>query len=255
MRHVFRFAAVAVLALGSVLGAQPLERLTGKVVGDQGQPAKDADVRVDAIFGFAGGDFVGQRSFTARTNAKGDWALLAFKAGVWLFEASAPGTLPDVLALPFNLVSPPGTGISGLVPTWHPVLRPTPLPAGDTGQLLGDALAAARAGRPERVTPLLARIADSGDAAVLVAAGRICLLLKDPTVARPFFRRALERDPTSFGAAIGMGSSALMQRDVDAAGHAFDEARKLTKDKDERGYLAAAINELNKAHNVMRGTY
>ena len=52
-----------------------------------------------------------------------------------------------------------------------------------------------------------------------------------------------------------MGSSALMQRDVDAAARAFDAARKLTTDRDERGFLAAAINELNKAHNVMRGTY
>ena len=32
-------------------------------------------------------------------------------------------------------------------------------------------------------------------------------------------------------------------------------ARDLTRDKDERGYLAAAIVEMNKAHNVMRGTY
>jgi hypothetical protein len=255
MRHAFRFAALAGLALGATLAAQPLERLTGKVVVGQGQPAKDADVRVDAIFGFAGGDFLGQRSFTTRTNAKGDWALLAFKAGVWLFDASVPGTLPDVIALPFNLVSPPGTGIIGLVPAWHPILRPTPQPAGETGQLLADALDAARAGRADRATPLLARIADSGDAALLVAAGRICLLMRDPTVARPFFRRALERDPTSLGAAIGMGSSALMQRDVDAAGRAFGEARKLTNDKDERSYLTAAINELNKAHNVMRGTY
>jgi hypothetical protein len=27
------------------------------------------------------------------------------------------------------------------------------------------------------------------------------------------------------------------------------------KEKDERTYLSAAISELNKAHNVMRGTY
>jgi hypothetical protein len=47
----------------------------------------------------------------------------------------------------------------------------------------------------------------------------------------------------------------LMQRDVDAAAKAFGEARNLTKDKDERGYLSSAIAELNKAHNVMRGTY
>jgi hypothetical protein len=52
-----------------------------------------------------------------------------------------------------------------------------------------------------------------------------------------------------------MGSTALMQRDVDSAAKAFGEARERTKDKDERSYLSAAINELNKAHNVMKGTY
>jgi hypothetical protein len=247
-------AIAALAALGPALAAQPLDRLSGKVFFAQG-PAPNVDVRVEAIFGFGGGDYLGQKTFAVRTGAKGDWALLAFKAGVWLFDADAPGYLPDAIALPFNLVSPPGSGISGMSPSWHPVLRPTAVPPGDMGQLLADARDAVRGGRPERATPLLARLSDSGDAAVLVAAGRICLVMKDATVARPFFRRAFDRDPTSFGAAVGMGSSALMQRDVDAAARAFDAARKLTTDKDERGYLAAAINEMNKAHNVMRGTF
>ena len=77
----------------------------------------------------------------------------------------------------------------------------------------------------------------------------------DTAVARPFFRRAFERDPSSFRAALGLGSSALMQRNVDAAAKAFGDARNLTKDKDERGYLSAAILELNKAHYIMKGTY
>ena len=68
-------------------------------------------MRVEAMFGFAGGDFLGQRTFAARTNAKGDWALLAFKSGIWVFDASAPGQLPDAVALPFNLVAPAGSGI------------------------------------------------------------------------------------------------------------------------------------------------
>ena len=129
------------------------------------------------------------------------------------------------------------------------------LPPGDVGKTLADAIEAARAGRSDRVTPLLASIAGMTDVDVLTAAGRICLLMRDAAVARPFFRRALERDPTSFRAALGMGSSALMQRDVDAAARAFGSARTLTKDKDERSYLSAAISELNKAHTVMRGTY
>jgi tetratricopeptide (TPR) repeat protein len=249
--------AVACLAfLGSaILVAQPLDRLSGKVITAAGAPIADADIRVEAMFGFAGGDFLGQRTFAARTNAKGDWALLAFKSGIWVFDAIAPGQLPDAVALPFLLVAPASSGIDRLTPAWHPILRPQPLPAGDIGQLLADAADAARALRPDRVTPLLARLVDSHDAGVLAAAGSICLVMRDPTVARPLFRRALDQDPASFRAALGMGSSALMQRNVDEAAKAFARARDLTKDKDERGYLAAAIAELNKAHNVMKGTY
>jgi hypothetical protein len=181
--------------------------------------------------------------------------VLGFKAGIWVFDATLPGHVPDVVALPYNLVSPPGASLAGAIPVWHPILAPTPLPPGEIGQMLADAITAARAGRPERVAPLLARLVDTSDAAVLDAAGRICLLMRDAAVARPFFRRALDRDPASFRAALGMGSTALMQRDVDAAGRAFGEARALTSNKDERSYLSAAIMELNKAHNVMRGTF
>jgi len=248
-------AAIAALLACAAARAQPLDRLSGRVTAESGEPLKDADVRIEAIFGFAGGDFLGQRTFTVRTGAKGEWALLAFKSGVWVFDASAPGRLPDAIALPFNLVAPAGSGTSGLVPAWHPVLRPSTPPKGDLGAMLTDAAAAARAGRREEVAALLRRVADSSDAGVLTAGGRICLLLRDATIARPFFRRARERDPMSFGAALGMGSTALMQRDVDAAARAFSDARALTKDKDERGYLANAIAELNKAHDVMRGTY
>lgn len=253
MRHLF--ATLGLVLLATVLPAQPLDRLTGKVLDAAGQPLKDADVRVEAIFGFAGSDFLGQRTFSTRSGAKGEWAVLGFKSGIWVFDASSPGLVPDVVALPFNLVVPAGSGLNGISPVWHPVLRPTPLPGGDAGRTIAEAADAARAGRPERVAPLLKRLVDSSDATVLDAAGRICLLMRDPAVARPFFRSALERDPASFRAALGMGSSALMQREVDLAARAFGDARKLTKDKDERGYLSAAINELNKAHSVMRGTY
>jgi hypothetical protein len=250
-----RSIVFAVLLLAVSLAAQPLDRLSGKVLTEEGQPLAGVDVRVEALFGFAGGDFLGQRAFTARTSTKGDWALLAFKSGIWIFDVWVPGQLPDAVALPFNLVVPAGNGIAGVVTVWHPILRAAPVPPGEAGKILVEAAEAARAGRPEQVAPLLTRLADSTDASVLAAAGRICLLMRDATVARPFFRRARERDPSSFRAALGMGSTALMQRDVDAAGRAFSDARALTKDKDERGDLAAAVAELNKAHNVMRGTY
>src|SRR5262245_14712568 len=245
---------IAWVLAAAALVAQPLDRLTGKVQTTRGEAIRDADVRVEAIFGFAGSDFIGQKTFSVKTNAKGEWALIAFKSGIWMFDSSVPGHAPDVVALPFNLVAPAGSSVTGVSPPWHPVLRPTPLPEGEVGQILAEAADAARGGRPERVVPLLKRLADSNDAGVLDAAGRVALLMRDAPAARPFFRRALERDPQSFRAALGMASSALMQRDVDAAARAFGDARDRTKDKDERGYLAVAINELNKAHNVMRGT-
>jgi hypothetical protein len=237
------------------LSAQALDRLTGKVVGVTGAPVAGADVHVEAIFGFAGGDFLGQRTFAARTNAKGEWGLLAFKSGVWMFDVGAAGHIPDVIALPFNLVAPASSGIDRLTPAWHPLLHLVKAPDGDVGRMLAEAEEAARAQRADRVTPLLARLADSNDPAVLTAAGSMCLLMRDPIVARPLFRRALERDSSSYRATLGMGSSALMQRNVDEAAKAFASARNLTTDKDERGYLAAAIAELNKAHNVMKGSY
>lgn len=250
-----RFIVCLAVIAAAALAAQPLDRLTGRVLTGRGTPATDADVRVEAMFGFAGGDFLGQRTFAAQVNASGEWSLLAFKAGIWVFDAAAPGLLPDAVALPFNLVAPPGRGIDRLVPSWRPVLKLEPPPSGEMGRMLADAAAAARAQRPERAVELLALLQDTRDADVLTAAGTICLLMRDATVARPFFRRALERDPKSFRAALGMGSSALMQRNVDIAAKEFGVARNLTQDKDERGYLSAAIAELNKAHYVMKGTY
>ena len=155
-------AAIAALLACAAARAQPLDRLSGGVTAESGEPLKDADVGIEAIFGFAGGDFLGQRTFTVRTGAIGAWALLAFKSGVWVFDASAPGRLPDAIALPFNLVAAAGSSTSGLVPAWHPVPRPSTPPKGD---------------------------------------------------------------PMSFGAALAIGSTALVQRDVDAAARAFSDAR------------------------------
>jgi hypothetical protein len=74
----------AILSLPALpaLFAQPLDRLSGKVVSDRGEAVKDADVRVEALFGFAGGAYLGQRTFATKSDAKGNWALLGFKSGI-----------------------------------------------------------------------------------------------------------------------------------------------------------------------------
>lgn len=249
--------AIAAAAVSAVLAttagqAQPLERVRGRVLSHIGAPIDGANIRVEALFGFLGGDYPGQKTFSTRTDARGDWALIAFKAGVWVFEGSAPGSLPDVIALPFNVSVAPSSGVGGDTPTWHPILRLTPVPATPTGESLAKAVDAALAGKSQRVAAELVRVADSDDEATLIAAGRIRLVLRDASTARPFFRRALDRNPRSFGAAMGMASTALMQRDFDSAGRAYGDARDRTDDKDERSCLSAAIADLNKVHIRLR---
>ncbi|HEY7287628.1 MAG TPA: hypothetical protein VH497_19390 [Vicinamibacterales bacterium] len=244
--------AIALLAAGAS-EAQPLGRLTGKVWSEAGTGVESANIRIEALYGFLGGDYAGQKTFDLRTNSKGDWALIGFKAGIWVFEASAPGRLPDVIALPFNVSVAPSSGVGGEVPSWHPILRLATVPATPTGEVLARAAEAALAGRSQAVAAELVRIADSNDEETLTAAGRICLVLRDPSTARPFFRRALERNPQSFGAAMGLATTALMQKDFDSAGKAYGDARDRTTDKGERSCLTAAIGDVNKVHVRLRG--
>src|SRR5256885_7059360 len=95
--------AVVALALccllDSVLVAQPVSRVKGRVVTEKGIPVKNADVRVEAFFGYAAGPFGGQRIFTTTTNEKGEWTIVGVKSGVWLFTVSAPGEVPETVAL------------------------------------------------------------------------------------------------------------------------------------------------------------
>ena len=84
-----------------------------------------ADVRVEARFGFGGAEFTGQRTYSTTTNAKGEWSIIGFTAGAWIFDASASGYLPHVVALPFNLITPAGQGLDTM-PLWQPMLRVTP---------------------------------------------------------------------------------------------------------------------------------
>jgi hypothetical protein len=104
------------LTIGPVLTAQPLDRLKGRVHGEGGGPVNGADVRIEALVGFRGESYAGQRFFTARTNAKGEWALIGFKSGIWMFDASAPDQLPDAIALPIGLIMAQSSESAGPCP-------------------------------------------------------------------------------------------------------------------------------------------
>jgi hypothetical protein len=232
--------------------AQPLSRLKGRVVDGRGRPVENAVVNIEAVSGFLGDPYAGQRTFDVKTDGKGEWALIGFKAGIWVFDAGADGRL-RAIALPITLLVSAGSGLGDVLPAWHPILRLATPPAGEEGDLLVDSADAARQGARSAARLPLRRLQSSTNPEVLIAAGNICLVLRDPVSALPFFRKALEREPDSFEATLGVASSALMQRDYNVAAKSFAEARARTKDKDERSYITVALSELNKVHVTYKG--
>jgi hypothetical protein len=243
---VLASVAVALLSLPLAPAAQqPISRLKGRIVNDRGERLKDVAVRAEAIYGPGAGTFAGQREFSARTNAKGEWNILGIAPGIWLFDAVSADHVPETVALPIRLLTASGPNAGGQLFTWDLVLKPMPTPAENRhGLLLTEAAAAARAGRGEEAAARLSQVAEDADAEYLAAAGRIALLARQLDLARTLFTRALETDPSSYRAALGIASMFLLRRDFDSASRAFDAARNRTRDKDEQRFISAAIGDL-----------
>jgi hypothetical protein len=242
--HVIVAVAAAML-IASTAAAQPnVSRLRGRIVTDRGEPVKDAEVRAEAFFGSAGGTFAGQRTFSTRTDGKGEWSILGITPGIWLFEAAAAGFVPEAVALPNRLLTASGPGGGGQMFTWELILKPIPVPSDDLGAILNMALDAAHANKADDVRAALQRVPAEADAEFLAAAARVAVAARDMGLATALFRRAVERDPASYRAALGVASMFVLQRDFDSASHAFDAARSRTHDKNEQRFLSAAIGDL-----------
>ena len=211
---------------------------------DQGGRIDRAEVRAEAFFGSAGGTFAGQRTFSTRTNAKGEWSILGIAPGIWLFSVHADGYLPEAVALPNRLLSASGPNASGMVFTWELILKPAAAAADGRQAALVDAASAVRAGRAADADALLTKVPEDADADYLASAARIALVAGRLDAARTLFTRALERDPSSYRTALGIASTLLLQRDFDGASRAFDAARARTHDKDEQRFISAAIGDL-----------
>jgi tetratricopeptide (TPR) repeat protein len=214
------------------------------VLTDGGARVADADVRAEAFFGSAAGTFAGQRTFSTRTNAKGEWSILGIAPGIWLFSVHADGYLPEAVALPNRLVSASSPNAGGMVFTWELILKPVAAAAGARHAALVDAASAVRAGRADGADALLASVPEDADVDYLAGAARIALVAGRLDAARTLFTRALERDPSSYRTTLGIASTFLLQRDFDSASRAFDAARARTHDKDEQRFLSAAIGDL-----------
>jgi len=160
------------------------------------------------------------------------------------FEVSAPGYLPETVALPIRILTTVSMGTSGMSLVWDLVLKPLKAPDDVRGALLNQALGAMREAKPDEARAALRLIPDTADADFLAGGGRIAMLAGDRALAKTLFTSALGVDPSSYRAALGVASVFVLERDFDSASRAFDAARSRTHDKDEQKFLSAAIGDL-----------
>jgi hypothetical protein len=229
----------------SVLHAQhPVFRVKGRVVNERGEPLEKADVRLEAFYGYGAGTFAGVRKFSEQTNKKGEWSVGGLQPGVWLFEVIAPGYVPETIVLPLRILTTVSSGTSGMALPWDLILKPVVAPDGVQGELLKQAAAAARDGNVEAAHAALQMIPNDPTSDFLSGAGRVAIVTRDMALARTLFMRALERDPSSYRAALGIASMFMLERDFDSASKVFDAARSRTHDKDEQRFLTIALGDL-----------
>jgi hypothetical protein len=220
-------------------------RVKGRVTNERGEPIQRAEVKLEAFYGYFAGTFAGQRTFSTTTDAKGLWSVGAMQPGVWLFEVFAPGYAVESIILPIRILTTVSMGTSGMALTWDLILKPLHLPDDERGTFLNELTNLARdGGKVERVRSALERLPEDPDADFLAAAGRIAVVARDMPLAQVLFRKSLERDPSSYRAAMGIASMFLFNRDFDSASRAFDATRNRTHDKDEQKFLSAAIGDL-----------
>jgi hypothetical protein len=219
-------------------------RVKGRVTNEKGEPLANAEVHAEAFFGYAAGTFSGPRRLSAQANAKGEWSIGAMQPGIWLFEVFAPNYMPETIALPIRILTTVSMGTSGMALTWDLILKPQHPPDDASGKMVVDALEAARSGKSDVVRSAFSQIPDNPTSEFLAGAGRVAIATRDLPLAQALFKRALDADPSSYRAAMGVASIFLLQRDFDSASRAFDATRSRTHDKDEQKFLTAAIGDL-----------
>ena len=194
-------------------------------------------------YGFAGGDFLGQRTFATQTNAKGEWALLGVQ-GRYL-GVRRDGARPAA-----------GRGRAAVQPGRAGQFRNRPAHpdlASAAAAVAGcpPETSAGYSRTPPRPPRRLARIASRRCSARLrrqqrsrCPVGRRQHLPADARCRRRRDRSFVARSIATrsrFARTLGMGSSALMQRK--SRGQGIRRRADLTNDKDERGYLTTANAE------------
>jgi hypothetical protein len=245
MRRISLTISLAALVITNTAVAQTSYRLKGTLTDGKSGAIAGARVRAEALLGFRGDQFVGQKDFAVNVNDKGEWNILGLTAGMWAFEATAPGFVPQVIVLPVNFTQRKMQSATGGQLPWE---LPFVL-ARTESATLQKAADAAMAGNKDEATALAGSVATESDLAALCGAGHVALLVRQHGLAQALFRHVLTREPRHPCATLGLSSGLLMQNDVPAAGKHLWEARDLAP-QNQRRALAAAISDLQQMTGI-----
>ena len=239
MRKTLALVVFVLLAVPIAATAQMTYRLKGTVTDNDGKAVANARVHAEALLGFRGEQFVGQKEFATRTNAKGEWTILGLTSGIWAFEATGDDVVPQVVVLPINFTNRNPQGITGNSFSWALPLtvRRTKHPS------LNAAGAAATEGRVADAITSVGIIASEPDPDLLCSAGEVALLVRQHGLAGAIFEQILKQDAKHGCALRGRASSALMQNDFDTGAKMLWAAIDLVP-RAQRAALGAAVRDL-----------
>ena len=239
MRTTLALLVTCLLALTLTTTAQMAYRVKGTVKDNDGKPVAGAQVRAEALIGFRGEQFAGQKEFATTTNARGEWTLLGLTSGLWAFEATAAEVVPQVIVLPINFTNrKPQSATGGSFPWDLPMtVRRTTHPG------LTAAATAAMAGKIDDTVASVGGMAADPDADLLCAAGEVALLVRQHGLAGAIFEQIIKQHPKHACGVRGLASSALMRNDLDTAAKMLWNAIDLVP-RDQRPALGAAVKDL-----------
>ena len=239
MRATLLIVGFLLSVMASNASAQTTYRLKGTVKDTEGKLVAGAKVRAEALVGFRGEQFVGQKDFETTTNAKGEWTVLGLTSGLWAFEASAAETVPQAIVLPVNFTNRKPQSAAGGSFSWElpMIVRRSP------NQSLNAASVAAMSGRTDDAVAALGVLSSDKDADVVCAAGEVALFVRQHGLARALFDQIVKQDRKHGCATRGLASAALMQSDLDVAGKMLWQAIDLLP-RDQRAAYGAAVKDL-----------
>ena len=231
--------SLAVVFLATDAFAQTSYRLKGTVKDEKGTGVSGARIRAEALSGFRGEQFVGQKEFAVTSNDKGEWTILGLTSGIWTFEAAAPGLAPNVIVLPVQYTQRKMQSATGGQLAWD---LPMTL-VRSSNAMLQRASEAAAAGRADEAVSLAGGLAEEKDLDAVCGGGQVALLLRQEGLAGALFRQAAKLDPKSSCASLGLSSTALMRGDVIGGAKLLWDARDLAP-QNQRRALAAGFTDL-----------